>query len=432
MPPKPSTEQAPAPNLERAQPAGDRQVIRRNLILAAISAVILLYFNTAFLWAYLLILLVLTIVCLLFSQNLHVKMGKFIANTATLIVSFLILALVLEICLHVKPHFFMASHNPDILGEFSDFTSRGFLKPEVLQKEKGVFRILSLGDSFAVNWPHEIRSHNYHAFLQKKFGELHGRKVEIVNAGMMGMGPGYYWHILNKFGDRFRPDLVLVGFFEGNDFLEYDFDINLGDLINEPHDWKRKIWGYRNFNGFRLAKLIRHRYIQYREQLRVARLTKENGAQTQGSFTEESFMGVERSRSAFFSKDHQAFLNRIWQQGAPVLTRIKQWCDARHVPLVLVIFPDQLQVDQALRRELFRRYKISEASLDLDYPNRLLRKFCREHHLYCLDLFPPFQKAGKTEELYLLHNTHWNAAGNRLAADLIFQFLMEHKLIKSN
>ena len=143
-------------------------------------------------------------------------------------------------------------------------------------------------------------------------------------------------------------------------------------------------------------------------------------------------MGVERARSAFFKKDHQAFLNRLWQQGAPVMTRIKQWCDARKVPLVLAIFPDQLQVDQALRRELFRRYKISEDSLDLDYPNSLLRKFCREHHIYCLDLFPPFQKEGKTRELYLLHNTHWNAAGNRLAADLIFQFLMEHKLIKSD
>ncbi|MFZ5451857.1 MAG: SGNH/GDSL hydrolase family protein [Thermodesulfobacteriota bacterium] len=404
---------------------------QRNLILAIISAIILLFFNPALFWSYLVILLVVTNLCVLFFPNPSVKIGKFIANAATLIVSFLILAGLLEICLHVNPHFFMASRNPDILGEFSDFTSRGFLKPDVFNKEQGVFRILSLGDSFAVNFPNEIKGHNYHAFLQKKFGELGGRQVEVVNAGMMGMGPGFYWHILNKFGDRFQPDLVLVGFFVGNDFVEYDFNIVLGDLLSEPHDLKRKILGYRNFSGFRLSKLIRHRYIQYQENLRMARLVKEKGPQAPGSFTEESFMQVEKVRSAFFRKNRYAYMDRLWRQGAPVISRIKHWCDARKIPLLLAIFPDQLQVDQALRQELFRKFKISEDSLDLDYPNSLLRSFCREHNVYCLDLFPPFQKAGKSEELYLLHNTHWNAAGNRLAADLICQFLMEHKLIKS-
>ncbi|MDD5643178.1 MAG: SGNH/GDSL hydrolase family protein [Syntrophales bacterium] len=404
----------------------------KNLALAAVSAVILLYFNIPFFWSYLLLLLVLFIIFLTFFPNPHVKMGKFIANTATVIATFFILAVFLEICLYIAPHFFMASRNPDILGEFSDFTSRGYLTPAVFNKEKGVFRILSIGDSFAANFPDGNRNHNYNAFLQKKFAQLSGRKVEIVNAGMICTGPGYYLHTLNKFGGRFQPDLVLVGFFEGNDFLEYECNDNFGDLIWEPHELKRKILGYRNFDGFRLSKLIRHRYIQYREKWRMAQLVKEKGPQAAGSFSEESFMGVERARTVFFKKDRQAFLDGLWRQGAPVMLRIKQWCDDRKVPLVLAIFPDQLQVDQALRQELFRRYKIREDSLDLDYPNSLLRRFCRENHIYCLDLFPPFQKAGKTRELYLLHNTHWNAAGNRLAADLIFQFLMEHKLIKSN
>ena len=200
----------------------------------------------------------------------------------------------------------------------------------------------------------------------------------------------------------------------------------------EPHDLKRKILGYRHIEGFRLAKLIRHRYIQYREQWRMAQLTKEKGPQPSVSFSEEAFLEVERSRAAFFMKDRRAFLEGLWRKGAPVILQIKKWCDARKVPLVLAIFPDQLQVDPALRQKLFRKYKLGEDSLDLDLPNSLLRNFCRQHHIYCLDLFPAFQKAGQTQELYLLRNTHWNTAGNRLAADLIFRFLMEHKLIKSN
>ena len=432
MPQQPLQHQTSDPGSPLSKVADDRKELKRNLILAAVSAVILLYFSTVFFWSYLAILLVLVSILALFYPHPGVKIGKFLANTTTLVVSCLILAVLLEICLYIKPHFFMASHNPDILGKFSDFTSRGFLKPEVFNKEKGVFRILSLGDSFAVNFPENNKSYNYNALLQKKLNSRGGRRVEIVNAGMMCTGPGYYLHILKELGDRFQPDLVLVGFFEGNDFLEYVLNDNLGDLIWEPHELHRKILAYRTFDGFRLAKLLRHRYIQYREKWRMAWLPKKKGCQAQGSFSDESFMGVERARAVFFMKDHQAFLNRLWRQGAPVMLQIKQWCDARKVPLVLAIFPDQLQVDSALRRKLLRKYKISETSLDLDYPNSLLRRFCREHHIYCLDLFPPFQKIGKTKELYLLNDTHWNTAGNRLAADLIFQFLLEHKLIKSN
>ena len=49
--------------------------------------------------------------------------------------------------------------------------------------------------------------------------------MEIVNAGMEAIGPGYYWHILSKYGDLFKPDLVMVGFFVGNDFEEADFAV---------------------------------------------------------------------------------------------------------------------------------------------------------------------------------------------------------------
>ena len=84
-----------------------------------------------------------------------------------------------------------------------------------------LFRILGLGDSFSVYL--KDKKQNYNNFLQQKFIGSGKGEVEIVNAGMEAMGPGYYWHILNKFGDLFKPDLVLVGFFVGNDFEEAEF-----------------------------------------------------------------------------------------------------------------------------------------------------------------------------------------------------------------
>ena len=72
---------------------------------------------------------------------------------------------------------------------------------------------------------------------------------------------------------------------------------------------------------------------------------------------------------------------------------------------------------------------LSRENLDLSYPDNLIVNFCRTHNIHCLDLLRPFQEQGKTRQLYSLRDTHWNAAGNRLAADLIFAYLEKNQLI---
>ena len=84
----------------------------------------------------------------------------------------------------------------DIVGEFSDFTSRGYLTEDIFNKKNNVVRILGLGDSFSVNL--RDKKQNYNNILQQEFIGSGRGDVEIVNAGMEAMGPGYYWHILNK------------------------------------------------------------------------------------------------------------------------------------------------------------------------------------------------------------------------------------------
>ena len=96
--------------------------------------------------------------------------------------------------------------------------------------------------------------------------------MELVNAGMEAIGPGYYWHILRKYGDSFQPDLVLVGFFVGNDFEEADFAINIGNYIREPNDFVKRYSRYYQFRNWRLYKLFKNKYNRFRdEQLKKRR-----------------------------------------------------------------------------------------------------------------------------------------------------------------
>ncbi len=109
---------------------------------------------------------------------------------------------------------------------------------------------------------------------------------------------------------------------------------------------------------------------------------------------------------------------------------MKDWCDRRGIKLVIAILPDQFQVDRELRGLVYKNYKkIVEKNIDLSQPNTLIENFCRAHNIHCLDLLEPFQEQGKTRVLYALRDTHWNEAGNRLAADLIFDYLEKNQLV---
>ncbi len=401
---------------------------RRNRLLAAVTALVLCYFSVVAFWIYLALLLVMVAIFHLGSANSVTKVSNFIANTATLVFTLAILAVLLEIGLHLKPGFFLANEEPNVLGKFSDFTDRGYLTEEVFNKHPGVFRILALGDSFSVNLADQKK--NYLDFLQGQVQRLGRGRIEVINAGMPGIGPGYYWHILENYGDRFQPDLVLVGFFM-NDFCRWELLDWIGIFISEPHSLKGKIWDYRSFQNSRLFKLLRTKYIWYREQRQKARETQARG-KDDGYFSQESFLRIAKIRSTIFQTDKasRSLLARDWRESAGLITKMKGWCDARKVPMVLLVLPDQFQVDAKLRAEVQKKYHLGPESFDLEFPNSLISGYCRQLGLRCLDLLPAFQEQGRAATLYALRDTHWNEAGNRLAAEVVFNYLQEQNLLR--
>jgi hypothetical protein len=271
---------------------------------------------------------------------------------------------------------------------------------------------------------------NYNDILKQQFIASGRGDVEIVNAGMEAMGPGYYWHILKKYGDLFKPDLVLMGFFVGNDFEEADFFVYIGNFISEPKDLYKRYSGYDQFRHLRLYRLLKNKYTRYRETQLRQEEAKRYPPQQVGTFSDETFLEVERNRSRIFDKNKRDGLQKNWQECSDVLLKMKDWCDRRKIKLVIAILPEQFQVDQALRDAVLTKYKhIAAENLDLSYPDNLIVDFCRTHDINCLDMLGQFQEQGKTRQLYMLRDSHWNEAGNRLAGDLIFEYLDKNQLL---
>ena len=109
----------------------------------------------------------------------------------------------------------------------------------------------------------------------------------------------------------------------------------------------------------------------------------------------------------------------------------KEWGRKRDIDVVFAIFPDEFQVNSDLFREILKKHAIPEESLDLYFPNSLLKDFFEKHDIYCLDMLEQFKKSGRFKELYIPRDTHWNRDGNKLAADLIFDYLEKNNLVKA-
>jgi hypothetical protein len=347
-------------------------------------------------------------------------------NISLLVISFVLAIYILEIFLHVaKPRFLQLQAS--VTGEFTDFTGRGFF-PAEFGKKNGACRILGISDSYGQNGRGKW---NYHDFLQKRFDELYGsRKVEVINAGIAATGPGYYWNTIERHGDLIQPDVVLIGFFIGNDFLELKFDeIRIGQYITEPRELFARFLGYLQFKNLWVYQFSQKRSKVLVDQFKKKRETGRVAAKEKGTFSRENFLFIERSRLTVCEQGFRPWYNKAWKDDADVFLKMKQWCDKRGIKLIVAVFPDEFQVDHGLLKEVMEKYNIKSDKIDLLYPNKLLKDYFEQYDILYIDLTAALQEAAKFKKLYLINDTHWNEAGNREAGDLIFDFLQKKQLV---
>jgi hypothetical protein len=96
-------------------------------------------------------------------------------------------------------------------------SSEGFRDRELGPKQDGEFRVLLLGDSFAMGWgldAPDMPSAQLERILAERWPE--GR-VTVVNAGMGNSGPWQHRILLREHGFALEPDLVIHQLYTGND-----------------------------------------------------------------------------------------------------------------------------------------------------------------------------------------------------------------------
>lgn len=287
-------------------------------------------------------------------------------------------------------------------------------------RASGVFRIMGLADSFGQAGGLD----NYH-YLLERFLREDGLNVEVVNLSLGGYEPPDQLKLLRRWGSRYAPDLIVHGFFVGNDFsMPVTEMLGYGGMIVRPAGGM----GYlrpRNFTVVeylrRYVKLVRHERLVTEERVRDG---------LEGTFTLDEFLRIERSTVDLC--DAGLDRNREWQPTLDTLHEIRREAGRLGAAYMMVIHPGRVQVEPKLRQQLAETYMLDLERYEFDAPQRFLKEDCRMHGVPCLDLLPIFRREGAGEGLYLVRGTHYNFAGNELAALSIVQFLRDRNLLPAS
>ncbi|NES78713.1 MULTISPECIES: hypothetical protein [Okeania] len=315
-----------------------------------------------------------------------------------------------------------------------------------LQKDQNKFRLLVVSDSF--NWAGG-KEGNYTALLEKNFDNYYGKQqVDVINVGYPGTHTGEQLAMLKKYGLQYNPDLVVLGFFVGNDFRDADPErkriIVNGIYIDIDKEDELIIFGYPIIGKSRLLMFLQQKYQVYQELQRA----KQDSAQfssslvaslnlasapiierekSPGILSEKAFLRVEKSRLKFckirdlLEGKRDDNINYIFQS----ISEMQALLESRNIQFVVAIYPDEYQVNDELLNDIFAEYDdLKRESYNTTCQQEILRKYLEANSIPYIDMLDRFRREQKNRPLYLLREPHWNSAGNLLAADILFDYLV--------
>jgi hypothetical protein len=339
-------------------------------------------------------------------------------------------------------------------------------------RQQGPF-LLILGDSFmAPNGP---------LVATYLFPRLAAHGVRIRNTATSGSGPLRYLENLRAEGPRYRPDVVLVSYYVGNDLLDVGCHGSIDDRLGITPQTRASSKLYlTHFVRERLQKAFPGRlFLQsvMPEMSAVMGMTRwllhwregsspdlsagddvhpaggsgrpDNSPSAGLRFARFQDVDFEQMKRAGIPQEHidaartgevnpwvvnlgvaypdyfrdellmrSACAQRAWADTKRVLDMLLDRADRLGADVFPVIFPHTLQVDTAHYR-LYRAWQINVDSemLTTHRPQDNLREYFRGRGIEPLDLLAPFRAQG--ERLYWDKDEHLNLRGVELSAKLI-------------
>ena len=284
------------------------------------------------------------------------------------------------------------------------------------------------------------------------YADTESERITDNERGREHMGLDNEARLLEADGDILQPDLVIVGFYVGNDVR----DVMCG--------WDRFVVDADGLRQWREGILDRFRHpLRPGEIVRDGSLPERSGIQSTGALpipfkdvlkrNLHSYLFLQRrydalraqlrsapegalkeftvfNMEALLLREYPPELEDAWDQARDVIGRMKAWTREHGSRLVIVTIPIGGQVYPGMWDHTRKLYGLSSTDFDLDKPQQLIEEIREELGVPVIDLRHALRNAREGPDLYYRNDIHWNAAGHDVAAREIVRQLTDLKLLQ--
>jgi hypothetical protein len=321
------------------------------------------------------------------------------------------------------------------------YNSQGFRDAErSLIKPKDVTRILVLGDSFMEGYSVNIQDSL--PYLLENILNNEGKRVEVINMGVGGYGTLQEYLVWEEVGKNYDPDIVIVGFFLGNDLIDNSYSLQLKRYGEDPHhlklssrpflqsgsddEWAITLVDYEGALGRYKEALENRSWLRHKSALFTSvKLALELYFSDEASEAKEIEEHKQDKHSAVLpsaSCSTEPAINEAWVLTRRIFSHMLDSVEMSGAQLVVFSVPTIHEVDQRSGIRETKAVPSKEGLCVEDAPeHKRLEMTLTDLGIPFVGLLPKFRQRNHIYEegLYRMSDQHWNQNGHRLAAEEI-------------
>jgi hypothetical protein len=332
------------------------------------------------------------------------------------------------------------------------YNSQGYRDAErSLNKPKDVIRILVLGDSFMEGYSVNIQDSL--PYLLEEFLNNEGKRVEILNMGVGGYGTLQEYLVLEEVGKGYDPDIVIVGFYVGNDLANNNYSLQLKTFSDDPNnpkvssrpflrsssddEWVITQVDYEGALGRYKEALESRSWLRHESALFITvKHAIELYFSDEGSEGKE-IRGQKQDRYAAVLPSVSCRAdpgnNEAWLLTKRIFNRMLNSVDMSGGQLVVFSVPTMYEVNQKTGTREIKGAPSGENPCIEDAPvHKKLEMTLTDLGIPFIGLLPIFRAQHHVYEegLYRVSDEHWNQNGHRLAAEELSASLLSSGLLE--